>query len=173
MSIQLSSFINRLPKTTQQPKMTKTASSIKQREYNQYGAMNTNALNGNELETNIEMVGIHLYSAGSIMMLIFIVFLMILCWRCCKKKNRKKIARFICVCKCKYAEDEEDGPETTKACKKTGQRVEEIPLDVNRLVDLSNQLAMNNAFAQVHSQSRSVSTNNLSTVATVEAPTNI
>ena len=170
MSLQLSSFIDRFKTRTTQPKMTKTASNVNQREYNQYGAMNTNTLNDNELETNIEMIGIHLYSAGGIMMLIFIVFMIILLWRCCKKKNRKKIARFICIRKCRYTEDPEDKPETTEAARKHGAYVEEIPLDVNRLVDLSNQLAMNNAFAQVNSQSRSPSTTNLSTVATVEAP---
>ena len=170
MSLQLASFIDRFKTTTTQPKMTKSASNFNQRKYNQYGAMNTNALNGNELETNIEMIGIHLYSAGGIVMLIFIVFMIILLWRCCKKKNRKKIARFICIRKCRYTEDPEDKPETTEAAKKHGAYVEEIPLDVNRLVDLSNQLAMNNVFGQVHSQSRSPSTTNLSTVATVEAP---
>ena len=146
--------------------MTKSASNIQQREYNQYGAMNTNALNGNELETSIEVVGIHLYSAGCIIMLILIVFTVILLWRCCLRKNWHKIAKFICIRRCRYNEDMEDKPETTVTYKKTGAWVENIPLDVNRLVDLSNQLAMNQAFAQVHSQSRSASTINLATEAT-------
>ena len=175
MSLQLSSFINRFKTTTQQPKMTESASNVNQREYNQYGALNTNALNGNEFETNIEMIGIHMYSAGGIVMLIFIVFMMILLWRCCKKKNLKKIMRFICIKKCRYTEDSEDKSESTEAAKNHGKQVEEVPLDVNRLVELSNQLALNNAFAQVQSQSqsRAPSTTNLYTVVTVESPVNI
>ena len=81
--------------------------------------------------------------------------------------------RFICIKKCRYTEDPEDKSENTETARNHGKQVEEVPLDVNRLVELSNLLALNNAFAQVHSQSRSPSTTNLSTVATVEAPVNI
>ena len=174
MNIQLSSFIDRLPKTTQQPTMRKSASNIQQSESNQYGAVNNNLLNGNELETSIEVMGLHLYSAGSVIMLILIVFAVILLWRCCKRKNRHKIAKFICIRRCRYSEDMEDNPEKAMSYnKKTGARVENIPLDVNGLVSVSNQLAMNQAFAQVQSQSRSASKNNLTTEATIEALTSI
>ena len=68
----------------------------------------------------------------------------------------------------------EDNPEKAMSYnKKTGARVENIPLDVNGLVSLSNQLAMNQAFAQVQAQSRSASTNNLTVEAAAEAPANI
>ena len=176
MNIQLASYIDRLPKTTQQPTRTMkgSASNIQEHESNQYGALNTNLLNGNKLETSIEVVGLHLYSAGSVIMLILIVFVVILLWRCCKRKNRHKIAKFICIRKGRYTVDPEDEPETSVAYnKKTGARVEEIPLDVNGLVALSNQLAMNQAFTQVQSQSRSASTTNLAAEATVETPTSI
>ena len=173
MSLQLSSFINRYKTTTEQSKMTKTASNVDQNEYNQYGALNTNALNNNDFETNIEMVGIHIMSAGGIVMLVFIIFMIIVAWRCCKKKNRKKIMHFICVKKCKYLEDPEDRSENTDMARHHHKQVQEVPLDVNRLVELSNQLALNNAVAQVQSQSRTPSTTNLSTVATVETPVNM
>ena len=68
----------------------------------------------------------------------------------------------------------EDNPEKAVGYNKTtGEQVENIPLDVNRLVSLSSQLAMNQAFTQVQAQSRSASTNNLTVEATVEAPTSI
>ena len=68
----------------------------------------------------------------------------------------------------------EDKPEKAVGYNKTtGERVENIPLDVNGLVSLSNQLAMNQAFAQVQAQSRSASTNNLTVEPTVEAPASI
>ena len=111
MNIQVASFIDRLLKTTQQPTMKKSASNIQQSESNQYGAVNNNLLNGNELETSIEVVGLHLYSAGSVIMHILIVFAVILLWRCCKRKNRHKIAKFICIRRCRYSEDMEDNPE--------------------------------------------------------------
>ena len=75
---------------------------------------------------------------------------------------------FICIKKCRYTEDPEDKSENTETARNHGKQVEEVPLDVNRLVELSNQLALNQAFAQVQSQSRTPSTTNLSTVATVE-----
>ena len=169
MNIQLPSFVNRLLKMTQQPKMRKSAANIEESESNQYGAINNNLLNNNDLETSIEVVGIHLYSAGSVIMLILILFAVILLWRCCKRKNRHKIAKFICICRCRYTEDMEDNPEKAVSYNKnTGARV-----DVNGLVSLSNQLAMNQAFAQVQAQSRSASTNNLTVEAAAEAPANI
>ena len=174
MNIQLSSFIDRLLKMTQQPTMRKSASNIEESESNQYGAINNNLLNNNDLETSIEVMGLHLYSAGSVIMLILILFAAILLWRCCKRKNRHKIAKFICIPRCRYSEDMEDNPEKAMSYnKKTGARVENIPLDVNGLVSLSNQLAMNQAFTQVQSQSRSASTNNLTAEAAIEAPTSI
>ena len=78
MTIQISSFIDRLPKTKKQPTMKKSASNIQQSESNQYGAVNNNLLNSNELETSIEVIGLHLYSAGSVIMLILILFAAIL-----------------------------------------------------------------------------------------------
>ena len=124
MSLQLSAFINRLKTTTQQPKMTRSASNVNNNEYSQYGALNTNTLNGNDFETNIELVGIHIMSAGGILVLIFILFMMIVAWRCCKKKNRNKIMHFICVKKCKYTKDPEDEPENAgKKYQKKQERV--------------------------------------------------
>ena len=107
-------------------------------------------------------------------MLILILFAVILLWRCCKRKNRHKIAKFICIRRCRYTEDMEDKLEKAVGYNKTtGERVENIPLDVNGLVSLSNQLAMNQAFAQVQAQSQSASTNNLTVEPTVEAPVSI
>ena len=140
--------------------MTKKASNVDQNEYNQFGALNTNALNNNDFETNIEMVGIHIMSAGGIVMLVFIIFMIIVAWRCCKKKNRKKIMHFICVKKCKYSEDPDERYENTDMARHNHRQVQEVPLDVNRLVELSNQLALNNAVAQVQSQSRTTSSTN-------------
>ena len=173
MSLQLASFINRDEITAEKSKMTKKASNVDQNEYNQFGALNTNALNNNDFETNIEMVGIHIMSAGGIVMLVFIIFMIIVAWRCCKKKNRKKIMHFICVKKCKYSEDPDERSENTDMARHNHRQVQEVPLDVNRLVELSNQLALNNAVAQVQSQSRAASSTNLSTVATVETPVNM
>ena len=104
MNSLLASYIDRLPKTTQKPpkKITRSASNIQQQESNQYGAVNNNLLNGNEVETSIEVMGLHSYSAGSVIMLILIMFAVVLLWRCCKRKNRQKIARFICVKQCRY-----------------------------------------------------------------------
>ena len=167
MSLQLSSFINRYKTTTPQPKMTKSASNVDQNEFNQYGALNTNALNNNDFQTTIEMVGIHIMSASGMVVLFLILFVIIAAWRCLKKKNRKKIMHFLCVKKCRYSEDPGDKSENADSAR-NNKRIQEIPLDVNRLVELSNQLALNNAVAQVQSQSRAPSTTNLSTVASVE-----
>ena len=80
---------------------------------------------------------------------------------------------FICVKKCKYSEDPDERSESTDMARHNHRQVQEVPLDVNRLVELSNQLALNNAVAQVQSQSRTTSSTNLSTVATVENPVNM
>ena len=127
-----------------------TRSNIQQQESNpnQYGAVNNNLLNGNEVETTIEVVGLHLYTAGSVIMLILITCAVILLWRCCKRKNRQKIARFICIKWCRYTEDPSETPERSVTyAKATGARVEDVPLNANRLVALANQLTLNQAFS--------------------------
>ena len=75
MNSLLVAYIDRLPKTTQKPHNKMTRSNIQQQESNpsQYGAVNNNLLNGNDVKTSIEVVGLYLYSAGSVIMLILIV----------------------------------------------------------------------------------------------------
>ena len=67
-----------------------------------------------------------------------------------------------------------EAPEPSVSYSKTsGARVEEIPLDANRLVELVNHLAVNEAFAQVQSQSRNASTTNMVSDTAAENPANI
>ena len=122
----------------------------------------------------MEVVGLHLYSAGSVIMLILIMCAVILLWRCCKRKNRQKIARFICIKRCRYAEDPSKTPERSVTyTKATGARVEDVPLNANGLVALANQLALNQAFSQVQSQSRHASTSDIVTKVAAESTANV
>ena len=82
MSIHIAMFIDRLPNLTPKPalkieNMTKTASNINQQDTHQYGAVNNNLLSGNEVETSIEVVGLHLHTAASVIVLLLMLFVLI------------------------------------------------------------------------------------------------
>ena len=105
MSIHIATFIDRLPNPTPKPalkieNMTKTASNINQQDAHQYGAVHKYLLNGNEGETSIEVIGLHLHTAASVIVLLLMVFALIFLWRVCKQKNRRKICWFLCVKRC-------------------------------------------------------------------------
>ena len=162
MSLNLASFINRLPErtTNKAPNMTKTATNIQQSEKHQLGAINNDFLNDNEVDANIEVIGHHIYSSPSVIIVFLVMFALILVWRMCKRKKRHKICHFLCVRRCRYGQVMPEAPEPIVSNSTTGgARVENIPLNANGLVQLANQLALNVAVAQV--QSWTASTANL------------
>ena len=72
MSLNLAAFINRLPEatTTRSPNMTRTATSIQQSEKHQAGLMNNDFMNENEVTADIEVIGLHIYSAASVIIVV-------------------------------------------------------------------------------------------------------
>ena len=104
--------------------------------------------------TNIEVISLHLYTSGSVVVALKLMFLLCAMWRICQKKNRLKICHFICTRKCRYGEDMMNTPEPSMAfTTRGGPRVETIPVDSAGLVQLVNQLALNSAVAQMQSRS--------------------
>ena len=75
---------------------------------------------------------------------------------------------------CRYNEEMSEAPEPTVSySKSSGAEVENIPLNANGLVVLANQLVLNQAFAQVQSQSRNASTTNLVSDTAAETPADV
>ena len=156
MNMNLASFINRDPEVimTTAPKMTKTATSIKLSETQQNGLVNNDFLNDNNITTNIEVIGLQLYSAASVIVGVMVIFMLCALWRMYKKKNCIKNCHFICIKNCRYGEDITKTPERSVAYTARGEpRVETIPMDWACLIRLANQLAFNSAVAQMQSRS--------------------
>ena len=60
------------------PDMAKTATQIQQSEKHQLGAINNDFLNDNKVEANIKVIGLHMYSAASVIIVLLVVFALIL-----------------------------------------------------------------------------------------------
>ena len=162
MNINLASFIDRLPEVTTNtaPDMAKTATQLQQSNKHQVGAINNDFLNHNAVEANIEVIGLHVYSAATIIIVLLVMFALILIWRMCKCKNCNKICHFICVKRCRYRGDEpEDLEASVSYSARGGAQVQNFLMNTDVLSQLANQLAVNTAMAQV--QSRSASTASL------------
>ena len=75
--------------------MTKTATAIEQSETKQQSLTNNDFLNDNDIETNIEVIGLYLYTAGLVIVALMVILLLCVMWLGFKKKNCPKICHFL------------------------------------------------------------------------------
>ena len=128
----------RMPEGTKEIKITEVAADSKQ-----YGAIN-NSVSGNTVTTTFEFLQLHFNSAMAVVVLVALVVALCCCWRACKVKNLKKIARFLCINKCKVTEqmlEDEDKPRSVRL--NTGSAVE--IRDLETVIDMAHKSAIENA----------------------------
>ena len=129
----------RMPEGAKEIKITETEADSKQ-----YGAIN-NSISGNQVTTTFDFIQLHFNSAMAVVVLVALVVALCCCWRACKAKNLKKIARFLCIHKCRVTEqmlESEDKPTTVRM--NTGSTVE--IRDLEAVVNMANKSAIENAY---------------------------
>ena len=128
----------RMPEGPKEIEITEVESDSKQ-----YGAIN-NSVSGNTVTTTFEFLQLHFNSAMAVIMLVVMVVVLCCCWRALKVKNLKKIARFLCINKCKVTEqmlEDEDKPRSVRL--NTGSAVE--IRDLETVIDMAHKSAIENA----------------------------
>ena len=149
--IRLATFIKRdfektTPSTTRKLKMpngqiNKLAET--DAESDQYGVLNT-AISGNSFETTVDFFQLHFTSTLAVVGLGITIFLMCCCWRMLKAKNLAKLARFICIRRCRVTE-EMLSPETTETPARMTASRSDLG-DMDAMVALANKAMLENAY---------------------------
>ena len=120
-------------------KITETDADSKQ-----YGLIN-NSISGNQVYTTFDFIQLHFQSAMAVVVLVALVVGLCCCWRLCKAKNVKKIARFICLQKCRVTEEMLESEEKPKATRMTAGSNVDLR-DLEAVVNMANKSAIENAY---------------------------
>ena len=150
--IRLATFIKRTdfekttPRITGQLKMPQ-GQNIKMAETDadsdQYGLVNT-AVSGNTFETTVDFFQLHFTSTLAVVGLGIAIFMMCCCWRMLKAKNLAKMARFICLQKCRVTE-EMLSTETPAAAQRMSTSHSDL-MEMDAMVNLANRTMLENAY---------------------------
>ena len=150
--IRLATFLKRTdfekttPKITGQLKMPQ-GQNIKMAETeaqaDQYGLVN-NAVSGNTFETTVDFFQLHFTSTLAVVGLGAAIVLMCCCWRMLKAKNLAKIARFICIRRCRVTEDMLSTETPAAAPRMTTSHGDLMEMDA--MVNLANKTMLENAY---------------------------
>ena len=151
--IRLATFLKRTdfekttPRITGQSKMPH-GQNIKMAETDaqadQYGLVN-NAVSGNTFETTVDFFQLHFTSTLAVVGLGAAIVLMCCCWRMLKAKNLAKIARFICIRRCRVTEDMLSSETPATAQRMTASQGDLMEMDA--MVNLGNKTMLRNSGA--------------------------
>ena len=110
----------------------------------QYGLVNT-AVSGNTFDTTVEFFQLHFTSTLAVVGLGALIIGMCCFWRICKAKNLRKIARFICIRRCRVTEDMlSPGESTTTPRMTTGSNVDLMEMEA--VINMANKTMLENAY---------------------------
>ena len=110
----------------------------------QYGLIN-NAISGNTLNTTVDFIQLHFTSTLAVVGLGALVIGLCCCWRMCKAKNMTKIARFICIRKCRVTEDMLSTGESTTAPRMTTSSNVDL-MEMEAVINMANKTMLENAY---------------------------
>ena len=149
----LATFLNRadFKKTTTKtpglPKMPRGKDieiSETEAQADQYGLIN-NAVSGNTLNTTVDFIQLHFTSTLAVVGLGALIIGMCCFWRICKAKNMKKIARFICIRRCRVTEDMLSTGESTTAPRMTTSSNVDL-MEMEAVINMANKTMLENAY---------------------------
>ena len=151
--IRLATYINRAnsPKTTTEtPEKWKMPAGkeidIKETDADseQYGLIN-NSISGNSVNTTFDFIQLHFQSTMAVVGLAVLIIGLCCIWQMCKMKNIRKIARFICLQRCKVTEEMLEVDERPRGARRnTGNDMG--LLDIEAVVSMANKAAIENAY---------------------------
>ena len=110
----------------------------------QYGLIN-NSISGNQMYTTFDFIQLHFQSTLAVVGLAVLVIGLCCLWRLCKAKNIRKIARFVCIRRCRVTEemlDTEDRPRTPGMTASSNVDL----MEMEAVVNMANKTAIENAY---------------------------
>ena len=110
----------------------------------QYGLIN-NSISGNQMYTTFDFIQLHFQSTMAVVGLAALVIGLCCVWRLCKAKNVRKIARFICLQKCRVTEEMLETKEKAKGTRMTMGSNMDL-LEMEAVVNMANKTAIENAY---------------------------
>ena len=131
-------IVIRMPRGPEEIEITEVASDSKQ-----IGAIN-NSVSGNTVSTTVEFLQLHFNSAMAVVMLVVSIVVLCCCWRALKIKNLKKIAKFVCIDRCRVTQEMLDDAERPRNARLTNGSTVEIR-ELETALDMAHKSAMENA----------------------------
>ena len=110
----------------------------------QNGLIN-NLISGNSIETTIDFIQLHFQSTMAVVGLVVLIIGLCCIWRMCKMKNLRKIAKFVCLQRCKVTEEMLEVEERSQGARRNIGNDFGI-LDVEAMVSMANKAAIKNAY---------------------------
>ena len=153
MNINLATYIDRadfLKTTTEKPRKWNmpNGKDINIKETNadsQQNGLINNSISGNSVETTIDFIQLHFQSTMAVVVLIVLIIGLCCFWRMCKMKNLRKIAKFVCLQRCKVTEEMLEVEERSQGARRNIGNDFGI-LDVEALVSMANKATIKNAY---------------------------
>ena len=153
MNINLATYIDRakfLTTTTAKPKEWRMPNekeiNIKETDADsQQNGLINNSISGNSVEKNIDFIQLHFQSTMAVVGLVVLIIGLCCMWRMCKMKNIRKIAKFVCLQKCKVTEEMLEVEEKSQGTRRNIGNDFGI-LDVEALVSMANKATIENAY---------------------------
>ena len=110
----------------------------------QNGLIN-NSISGNSVETTIDFIQLHFQSTMAVVGLAILIIGLCCILRMCKMKNIRKIARFVCLQRCKVTEEMLEVEERSQGARRnTGNDLG--LLDIEAVDSMANKAAIENAY---------------------------
>ena len=110
----------------------------------QYGLIN-NAISGNTLNTTVDFIQLHFTSTLAVVGLGALIIGMCCFWRLCKTKNVRKIARFVCIRRCRVTEEMLDTEENTRAPRMNASSNVDL-MEMEAVINMANKTLIENAY---------------------------
>ena len=149
--IRLATFIDRTNSkktTTGTPRTIMPAKKIDitetDAESDQYGLIN-NSISGNQVYTTSDFIQLHFQSTMAVVGLAVLIIGLCCVWRLCKAKNVRKIARFICLQRCRVTEEMLETVERPRRARRTTDSDMDL-LEMEAVVSMANKTAIENAY---------------------------
>ena len=96
------------------------------------------------MSTTVEFLQLHFNSAMAVVMLVVMIVVLCCCWRALKVKNLKKIAKFVCVDRCRVTQEMLEDAERPRNARLTNGSTVEIR-ELEMALDMAHKSAMENA----------------------------
>ena len=110
----------------------------------QYGLIN-NSISGNTMNTTFDFIQHHFTSTLAVLGLFALIIGLCCLWCLCKAKNVRKIARFVCIRRCRVTEELLDTEDRARAPRMTASSNVDL-MEMEAVINMANKTLIENAY---------------------------